>query len=241
VNYNSSFNANSSPSATPNQHSPNEAPPNTLRDTLLQYISPEDLARAQTRAEAILTSESGQPSPSPSADSPRPSRKRSRRSSPSDSAASAKRHSRKCTICQHADRAEIEQSFMHWVPLMDIADEFDLPSADAVRRHALALGLEEVRNQTTRRSLYRIIERAGDAAPTAAGVIQAIRACSCLDDSGRWVEPPRRVIVTHEVRYVDAHATQPPAAPAIALPAPSATVAPPLPAATLEDSAEHHS
>ena len=236
MNYNSSFNANSSPSATPNQHSPNEAPPNTLRDTLLQYISPEDLARAQTRAEAILTSEAEQPSPSPSENSPRPARNRTRRSSPSESPASdaaephasAQRHARKCTICRHEDRAEIEQSFMHWVPLMDIADEFDLPSADAVRRHALALGLEEVRNQTTRRSLYRIIERAGDAAPTAAGVIQAIRACSCLDDSGRWVEPPRRVIVTHEVRYVDAHANQPPAAPAIA-----------LPAAALEDHAEH--
>ncbi|MGB9333988.1 MAG: hypothetical protein WCB14_03180 [Candidatus Acidiferrales bacterium] len=141
-------------------------------------------------------------------------------------------------MCQHEDRAAIEQFFMHWVPLMDIADEFDLPSSDAVRRHAIAMGLEEARNLTMRRSLHRIIERAGDATPTAAGVIQAIRACNCLDDSGRWVEPPRRVIVTHEVRYIESHAAELPAAPASALPAAGPTAPQPLPVTTPEVQSE---
>jgi hypothetical protein len=236
VNYNNSFNPNPSPSTSSNQLLPDDALLNPLRDTLLQYITPEDVAKAQARAEAILASQSEEESPHPRKKSRPASHKRSRRAANSDALLSeTERHSRKCSICQREDRAEIEQFFMHWVPLMDIADEFDLPSADAVRRHAIAMGLEAARNQTMRRSLHRIIERAGDATPTATGVIQAIRACSSFDDSGRWVEPPRRVIFTHEVRYIESHAAQPPAAPANDLPAPSATVPRPLPASALEE------
>ena len=185
MNANSSFSSSLPAPATPNQLSPNDAPRITLRDALLQQISPDEITQAQIRAEAILSSESTEESPSPDTDSPRPPRKRRQRSSQSEPPASnsaepqpsVKRHSRKCTICQHDDRAEIEQSFMHWVSLRDIANDFRLRSTDAIRRHAIVMGLDHLRDRTVRRSLRRIIERAGDAIPTATGVIQAIRAC----------------------------------------------------------------
>lgn len=241
MNYNNSFNPNPPPSTSSNQLLPDDAPQTALRDTLLQYITPEQVARAQARADAILAPPSEKESPLPRKRSRSASRSRSGRAENSDPLLSeTERHSRKCSICQHEDRAAIEQFFMHWVPLMDIADEFDLPSSDAVRRHAIAMGFEEARNQTMRRSLHRIIERAGDATPTATGVIQAIRACNCLDDSGRWVEPPRRVIISHEVLYIESHAAQPPAAAAVnALPTPTVTAPPPLSATTPEAQNKH--
>ena len=113
------------------------------------------------------------------------------------------RHARKCAICQHEDRAEIEQSYMHWVSLSTIAHSFDLRTTDSIRRHAIATGLDELRTRSVRCALRRAIERIGDATPTMTGMIQAIRALSCLDDESRWLEPTRRVIITHEMRTVD--------------------------------------
>jgi hypothetical protein len=248
MNANSSFSYSLPAPASSNQLSPSDAPRITLRDALLQQISPDELTQAQIRAEAALSSPATEQSPSPGTDSPRPPRRRRRRSSQSETLASnsaeplpsVKRHSRKCAICQHDDRAEIEQSFMHWVSLRDIANDFRLRSTEAIRRHAIVVGLDHLRDRTMRRSLRRIIERAGEAIPTATGVIQAIRAFNFLDDSGRWVEPPRRVIVTHEVRYIDSRATELGTAPASAPLAPIATAPQALPPSTLEDQVEHH-
>ena len=113
------------------------------------------------------------------------------------------RHARKCAICHHEDRAEIEQSFMHWVSLREIAYSFELRTSDSIRRHAIATGLDDLRTRSVRCALRRAIERIGEATPTMTGMIQAIRALSCLDDEGRWLEPTRRVIITHEMRTVD--------------------------------------
>lgn len=122
---------------------------------------------------------------------------------PTEQPSAFERHARKCAICQHEDRAEIEQSFMHWVPLSTIAHSFDLRTTDSIRRHAIAIGLDDLRTRSVRCALRRAIERIGEATPTMTGIIQAIRALSCLDDQGRWLEPTRRVIITHEMRTVD--------------------------------------
>jgi hypothetical protein len=46
-----------------------------------------------------------------------------------------------------------------------------------------------------------MIEHAADIVPTANEIINAVRACSKLDDQGRWIDPPMRYTVVH----VDQH------------------------------------
>ena len=51
------------------------------------------------------------------------------------------RHQRCCTICQHADREEIETAFIAWRSPALIAEEYGLSDRKTVYRHAHALDL----------------------------------------------------------------------------------------------------
>ncbi len=102
------------------------------------------------------------------------------------------RHSRKCTICNHRERAAIDAAFFHWENPKIIARWFRLADWRCIYRHGHATGLYDQRRQNLRSSLEGIIERAGEV-DAAGAVIQAIRMCACLNDSGQRVEPARRV------------------------------------------------
>lgn len=146
------------------------------------------------------------------------------------------RHSRKCAICHHEDREEIEQALLHWVSLVDIKYQFDLHSSDTVRAHAIATGLFELRRRNMRCALERIIEKASNTKPTADAVIRAIRAYSLLDNENRWIDPPRRVIISHEPSPVDSRITTIAMGPSLPLSPPQA--APLSPASVTEVSRE---
>jgi hypothetical protein len=60
------------------------------------------------------------------------------------------------------------------------------------------MGLFAQRQGHVRSVFERIIEQAEDATVTGETVINALRAFTCLQDDGRWVEPPRRVIYSIE-------------------------------------------
>ncbi len=107
------------------------------------------------------------------------------------------RHERKCLICNHPDREAIEEEFLHWNGPAEIASRYDV-SRHAIYRHAHAGNLFAERSGKMRSVLDLIIERADCAQVTGDTIIRAVRAYSCLTDDGRWVEPTRRVIVTHE-------------------------------------------
>jgi len=107
------------------------------------------------------------------------------------------RHSRKCQICRHPERDQIEEDFLLWRPNNCIAHEYHVPEM-AVYRHAHAFSLLSLRRERMRLGLDRIIERGAQVDVTADAVIRAIRAQACLTEDNRWVEPARRVIITTE-------------------------------------------
>jgi hypothetical protein len=107
------------------------------------------------------------------------------------------RHAAKCRICSHPDRAAIEFDFLNWRNPFDLVQAYNLRSLTTIYRHAHATGLIHRRRLNLRFALERIVERVGEVPVTATAVIKAARAVSRINDSGEWVDPPSRVIVTH--------------------------------------------
>ena len=102
------------------------------------------------------------------------------------------RHQRKCAVCRHPDREEIEEEFIHWRDVCYLAQDYNIQDYRSIYRHARVFGLIERRRENRRYMLDRILENFPNNA-NAHAVIQAIRAYSCLTDDNRWVEPPTRV------------------------------------------------
>jgi len=107
------------------------------------------------------------------------------------------RHSRKCSVCNHPERDAIEEEFLHWRSPHAIGDHYDIHKK-AIYRHAHAMGLFARRRGNVRSVLEHLIEQAEHAPVTGQTIINAVRALTCLQDDGRWVEPPRRVIYSIE-------------------------------------------
>jgi hypothetical protein len=126
---------------------------------------------------------------------PRPNRPKPKRQSPQPAADGRTEHERRCSICSHPDRADIENEFMHWHSFGDISDEYDV-SRSAIYRHAYALSLFVRRNRNLRFALGHLVERVQDVEPTADSVVRAIHAFARVNDEGEWIEPPAHVIVS---------------------------------------------
>jgi len=102
------------------------------------------------------------------------------------------RHTRKCRICNHPRRAELEQDSLNWRNPHEIVEEYELAHHSAIYRHAQALGLTAQRVENACAALDLIVEKVEDAHSHT--IIRAMRAYSCLTPKGRWVELPKRVI-----------------------------------------------
>src|SRR4029077_19093132 len=96
------------------------------------------------------------------------------------------RHKAQCTICAHAECAEIEAGFVNWASPANLAEQYGLADRTSVYRHAHALGLFEKRKRNVRAALERIIEKSGEVEVTALAVVAAIQPTrrSTLRDSG---------------------------------------------------------
>ncbi|MGH9689065.1 MAG: hypothetical protein ACRD5K_18485 [Candidatus Acidiferrales bacterium] len=101
-------------------------------------------------------------------------------------------HCRKCSICRHPQRSEIEQAFLDWECISSITTEFQLPGRTALYRHARAVGLLGNRNQGLRGALARIIEKACDAEPDAMAIVRAVELFARLNDDGELMTPAPR-------------------------------------------------
>jgi hypothetical protein len=113
------------------------------------------------------------------------------------------RHRAHCTICNHPERDAIEQAFLHWWRTSAIVYQFKLPNRLVLYRHAQALRLFERRKARTEHALGYIVEKADYVEPTADSVIRAL---GCIDDNGRWAEPRKHVVVTHEIVHSNSDA-----------------------------------
>jgi len=107
------------------------------------------------------------------------------------------RHTRKCQICHHPDRAAIEEDFILWCNPGSITDEYGVPRM-ALYRHANAFNLFTIRRESLRLGLDRIVERGAETFVTGDMVIRAIKAQACLTDENRWEDPPKRVIFSSD-------------------------------------------
>jgi len=106
------------------------------------------------------------------------------------------RHSRKCAICHHPNRADMEEAFVNWRNADLIQTENDLPNYHTIYRHARALGLYERRRENLRFAAELLVEHADQAQPDANIILRAIHACARINDRGEWVEPVRRIIAS---------------------------------------------
>jgi hypothetical protein len=109
-----------------------------------------------------------------------------------------RRHRAKCAVCQHPDREEIEEEYLHWHDVWQIAQQYEIDDYRSIHRHARAYGLVQSRRENIFSALDNIVEKSEDAKVTGDMVIRAIRAYSCITASGQWIEPPARVVFTTE-------------------------------------------
>lgn len=107
-------------------------------------------------------------------------------------------HRRSCVVCHHAERAAIEEDFLHWHYPAHIARQYGIASRSSIYPHARATGLYSNRNRNPLRAVERFIERMDEAPMTANAVINAIRLHACLTNGGKWIERTHRVVVTRE-------------------------------------------
>jgi hypothetical protein len=119
---------------------------------------------------------------------------RRRRNKPAP--ASLLRHQRKCRICNHEHRRTIESRFLFWESARSIVKEFGLGHRSLLYRHAIATGLLHQRRENFTSVLDSMVEQCESAPVTAASILRAIRAYSCLKAHGRWVDPPKRRTVS---------------------------------------------
>jgi hypothetical protein len=107
------------------------------------------------------------------------------------------RHSRKCQICRHPDREDIEQDYRDWLKPSQIARRYEIDDR-ALYRHLRAVGLVASRRENLRVILDRILERGAEKEISGNTIIRAVRAQCCLKDGNKWVEPAKNVIYSYE-------------------------------------------
>ena len=107
------------------------------------------------------------------------------------------RHRRKCQICRHPEREQIEEDFLQWRRPWAIGREYGIPEA-TLFRHAHAFNLFQLRRDNMRLALDRVIEKGVGVENTGDVIIRAVRAQACLTDDNKWVEPGKHVHITTE-------------------------------------------
>lgn len=104
------------------------------------------------------------------------------------------RHSRKCQICSHPRRQDIEQDFLRWLSPDRIAAQYGLADHSTVYRHVHATGLFQRRSDSIHLALDSIIEQGNAVVNVSANsILQAVKFSAILD--GAWVEPARNQVV----------------------------------------------
>jgi hypothetical protein len=104
-------------------------------------------------------------------------------------------HERLCVVCRNPFRADIEEEFVHWHNVHDIAEHYHV-EARAIYRHAKAVDLYDKRDRNLRFALGHIIHRAQNVRITADSVVRAVHHFARINRDGQWVNPPTHVIVS---------------------------------------------
>jgi hypothetical protein len=108
---------------------------------------------------------------------------------------SRSRHYRKCTICRHPQRDEIEREFLAWISPAAIAERFALYDRRPIYRHAHATGLFRRRARRIAASLEGALAHASMVRPTPQVLVRAVELYALLRDMDVDSSPavPRRL------------------------------------------------
>lgn len=104
-------------------------------------------------------------------------------------------HERLCQVCRNPLREGIEEEFIHWHSVQDIAEHYRIEPR-TIYRHARAVNLYDQRDRNLRFALGHIIQRAQTVRANADSVIRAVHHFARINRNGQWVEPPTNIIVS---------------------------------------------
>ncbi len=105
-------------------------------------------------------------------------------------------HERLCLVCRNPLREAIEEEFVYWHSVRDIAETYQI-HPHTIYRHARAVNLYDKRARNLRFALDHIIQRAQDVrVVTADSVVRAVHAFARINRDGQWVNPSTHVVVS---------------------------------------------
>jgi hypothetical protein len=131
-------------------------------------------------------------------------------------------HTRRCNVCRHPHRKDIEDEFLRWRSPDRIAQDYKIPDHSSIYRHVHATGIFARRRKAVRAALEPIIECAQYVKVTSSSLVKAVHAYAHINEHGEWVNHPTQhtVIVQHinVSEKGDPSATSEPPSPAAAPP-----------------------
>ncbi len=126
------------------------------------------------------------------------------------------RHARKCAICKHPYRQEIEESFLHWRSPQTIMHCFDIKTETSIYHHAHAFNFFAQRNRNLQSALANIVETIDTCDFTGTEMLQAVRSLAHLSEDGRWIHPTSKSEFMYSMQRLPAgQAALPAAQPAL--------------------------
>jgi hypothetical protein len=184
-----------------------EKVPEEVREAVNEEVRGEVQQLAPAPVPPVLL----EPQPPQEEPAPKPRRQKRRRprrpkiSVDESSLTALERHSRKCAICHHPDREEIEEDYLDWENSEVIAKAFELSGYRSIYRHARATGLRQQRRENLSLAAEYMVEHALGAAPSPQVILGAIRTAAHINSCGQWSRPPAHVVVSSGGRVVAAH------------------------------------
>ena len=114
------------------------------------------------------------------------------------------RHARKCSICRHPERQQIDESFLHWRSPQTIMHCFGIKTETTIYHHAHAFNLFALRNCNLQSALCNIIEDIDTRDFTGREILDAVRALAHLTADGRWIHHTSKSEVMYSMQRLPA-------------------------------------
>jgi hypothetical protein len=111
-----------------------------------------------------------------------------------------RRHSRRCVVCHHPQRNQIDFDFVHWRHPVDIVRKYNIRHRSLLYRHARATGLYAARSCDLRGALDHILDGRAPTPLNLEASVRAVHAYSHLSDPGKWFEPTRKLAIAKDNR-----------------------------------------
>jgi len=120
------------------------------------------------------------------------------------------RHARKCAICRHPLRQEIDESFLHWRSPQTIMHCFGIKTETTIYHHAHAFNFFALRNRNLQSALANVVEDIDTRDFTGTEMLDAVRALAHLSEDGHWIHPTSKSEFMYSMQRLPASQVYPP-------------------------------